>query len=34
MIRSPADPDAFRVKVGRYGDRHYHDPLPDDTEAP
>ena len=34
MIRSPADPDAYRVKVGRYGDRHYHDPLPADTIWP
>lgn len=28
MLRGPADADAFRVKVGRYGDRFYHDPLP------
>ncbi len=28
MLRGPADADAFRVKVGRYGDRWYHDPLP------
>lgn len=28
ILRGPADPDAFRIKVGRYGDRWYHDPLP------
>lgn len=27
-LRGPADPDAFRVQVGRYGERWYHDPLP------
>ena len=29
-LKGPADPDEFRVKVGRYGARHYHDPLPAD----
>lgn len=29
-LHGPADPDAFRVKVGRYYDRHYFDPLPAD----
>jgi hypothetical protein len=28
MILGPADPDHYRVKVGRYGDRWYTDPLP------
>lgn len=27
-LHGPAHPDAFRVKVGRWGDRWYHDPLP------
>jgi hypothetical protein len=27
-LHGPAHPDAFRVKVGRFGDRWYHDPLP------
>jgi hypothetical protein len=27
VLRGPADADAYRVKVGRYGDRWYHDPL-------
>lgn len=27
-LHGPADADVFRVKVGRYGDRWYHDPLP------
>jgi hypothetical protein len=29
-LHGPADADAFRVKVGRYYDRHYFDPLPAD----
>lgn len=29
-LHGPADPDAFRVRVGRYYDRWYHDPLPAD----
>lgn len=28
MIHGPASADGFRVKVGRYGDRWYTDPLP------
>lgn len=28
ILRGPADADHFRVKVGRYGDRWYADPLP------
>jgi hypothetical protein len=28
VLRGPADADHFRVKVGRYGDRWYTDPLP------
>jgi hypothetical protein len=28
VLRGPADPDHYRVKVGRYGDRWYTDPLP------
>jgi len=27
-LLGPADADQFRVKVGRFGDRWYHDPLP------
>jgi hypothetical protein len=27
-LKGPADADHYRVKVGRYGDRWYHDPLP------
>lgn len=33
-LRGPADADHFRVKVGRYHDRWYHDPLPGDDIAP
>lgn len=40
-LRGPADPDHYRVQVGRYGDRWYIDPLPaadiwpaDDTTRP
>ncbi len=33
-LRGPADADHFRVKVGRYGDRFYTDPLEADTIAP
>jgi hypothetical protein len=29
VLRGPADADHYRVKVGRYGDRWYTDPLPD-----
>ena len=29
-LRGPAHPDTYRVQVGRYGDRYYHDPLPAD----
>jgi hypothetical protein len=28
ILKGPADADHFRVKVGRYGDRWYTDPLP------
>ncbi len=28
ILKGPADADHFRVKVGRYGDRFYTDPLP------
>ena len=28
VLQGPADADAFRVKVGRYKDRYYCDPLP------
>lgn len=28
ILRGPADADHFRVKVGRFGDRFYDDPLP------
>lgn len=28
VLRGPADADHYRVKVGRYGDRWYTDPLP------
>lgn len=34
VLRGPADPDAFRVKVGRYKERWYHDPLPACPIAP
>lgn len=31
-FRGPTDPEQFRIKVGRYKERHYFDPLPaDDT---
>lgn len=33
-LRGPAAPDEFRVQVGRYGDRWYHDPLPADDTWP
>jgi hypothetical protein len=33
-LHGPAHPDTFRVKVGRYGDRHYYDPLPACDIAP
>lgn len=33
-LRGPAHPDTFRVQVGRYGDRYYHDPLPADGTWP
>lgn len=33
ILRGPADADNFRVKVGRYNDRWYCDPLPADTIA-
>jgi hypothetical protein len=29
VLRGPSDADHYRVKVGRYGDRWYTDPLPD-----
>lgn len=32
-LRGPADADHFRVKIGRYNDRWYHDPLPADSIA-
>jgi hypothetical protein len=28
VLRGPADADHFRTRIGRYGDRWYHDPLP------
>lgn len=34
VLKGPSDPDAFRVKVGRYGDRWYCDPMPGDAIAP
>lgn len=34
VLRGPANADNFRVKVGRYGDRWYCDPLPGDDIAP
>lgn len=34
ILKGPADADHFRVKVGRYGDRWYHDPLPACPIAP
>lgn len=34
VLRGPADADRFRVKVGRYGDRWYIDPLPACELAP
>jgi hypothetical protein len=33
-LHGPATPDEFRVKVGRFGDRWYHDPLPACDLAP
>lgn len=33
-LRGPADADHFRVRVGRYGDRWYTDPLPGCDIAP
>lgn len=34
VLRGPADADHYRVKVGRYGDRWYTDPLPACPIAP
>lgn len=34
VIKGPADADHYRVKVGRYGDRWYTDPLPGCQIAP
>lgn len=34
VMRGPAHADNYRVKVGRYGDRWYRDPLPYDSLAP
>jgi hypothetical protein len=34
VLRGPADADHYRVKVGRYGDRWYADPLPGCDIAP
>lgn len=34
VLRGPAHADNYRVKVGRYGDRWYRDPLPYDEHAP
>lgn len=34
VLRGPADADHYRVKVGRYGDRWYTDPLPACEVAP
>lgn len=34
VLRGPADADHYRVKVGRYGDRWYTDPLPACDLAP
>jgi hypothetical protein len=34
ILKGPADADHFRVKVGRYGDRWYCDPLPACDIAP
>lgn len=34
VLRGPADADHYRVKVGRYGDRWYADPLPACDIAP
>lgn len=34
LLRGPADADHYRVKVGRYGDRWYTDPLPGCDIAP
>jgi hypothetical protein len=34
VLRGPADADHFRIKIGRYGDRFYCDPLPADDIAP
>ena len=34
VILGPADPDHFRVKVGRFHERWYHDPLDGCTVAP
>jgi hypothetical protein len=34
LLRGPTDPDHFRVAIGRYGDRWYHDPLPADANFP
>jgi hypothetical protein len=34
VLRGPEHADNYRVKVGRYGDRWYRDPLPADALAP
>lgn len=34
VLRGPADAAHYRVQVGRYGDRWYHDPLPADDDWP
>ena len=34
VMRGPAHADNYRVKVGRYGDRWYCDPLPADDQFP
>jgi hypothetical protein len=34
VLLGPADADHYRVKVGRFGDRHYTDPLPGCDIAP
>lgn len=34
FLKGPADPDHYRVRVGRFGDRFYTDPLPADATWP
>lgn len=34
VLRGPANADNYRVKVGRFGDRFYTDPLPADSTIP